>query len=338
MQPSGHRFACDPDTEVLRAGLEAGLFMAYSCRSGVCNTCRGRIVAGAVDWGAVHPKYLTEEDKRRGYSLLCQARPRSDLVIEVGEIDAGQAIRAKFMPARILQMQRVAPDVMVLQVGLPMNEPTVFRAGQYVEFLRPDGSRRSYSVASAPSNDGVRSFELHVRHVPGGPFTEHVFGTMQPRDVHRIEFPLGSFFLREKNDKPIVMLAAGTGFAPIKSMLLDMIRRGLQRPVTLYWGGRRRADLYMHELCEQWTREHEWLRYVPVLSEASPDCRWEGRHGFVHRAVMQDLPDLSGHQVYACGSPVVVEAARHDFSERCGLSPDDFFADSFLTAREKAGA
>jgi len=336
LQPSGHSYTCAPGTEVLKGGLAAGLFMPYSCRSGVCNTCRGRILEGEIDWGAVHPKYLPDADREKGYALLCQARARSDLTIEVAEIDAGAAIRSKYMPARILEMERLSHDVMMLRVGLPMNEPAIFKAGQYIEFIRPDGRRRSYSIASAPSNDGVRQVELHVRHMPGGAFTDHVFGAMELRDVHKIEFPLGSFFLREKSSAPIVMLASGTGFAPIKSMISDMIRRGIRRPVTFYWGGRRREDLYMHALCERWAREHPWLTYVPVLSEPTQECGWEGRRGFVHRAVMSDFPDLSRHQVYACGAPVVVESARRDFTEACRLAPEEFFADSFLTAKEKS--
>jgi len=338
LKPSGRSFACDSHAEVLRAGLAAGLFMPYSCRSGVCNTCRGRVLDGSVDWGGVHPKYLSDEDKARGFALLCQARPLSDLTIEVDEIDAGDAIRSKFMPARVLQMERAAPDVMITTLGLPMNEPTLFRAGQYVEIISAGGLRRSYSIASAPSNDGVRQIELHIRHLPGGAFTDRLFGGMQERDVLKVEFPLGSFFLREKCDKPIIMLASGTGFAPIKSIVLDSLRRGLTRPITLYWGGRRREDLYMMDLCEQWAREHRHIEFVPVLSDPTPGYAWRGRTGFVHRAVIEDHPDLSGHQVYSCGAPVVIDSARHDYTAHCGLPAAEFFADSFLTAKEKAAA
>ena len=339
ISPSGRSFRCDPDTEILRAGLASGLMLPYSCRSGVCNTCRGQVKSGEVDLGEVHPKYLTAEDRARGYALLCQARPCSDVTIEVDEIDVGAGARSKFVPCRILDMRRAAPDVMVLTVGMPMNEPIVFRAGQYVEFVLRDGTRRSYSIATTPSPAGVRSVELHVRHMPGGRFTDRVFdGGMQLREVHKVELPLGSFFLRDKSDKPIVLLASGTGFAPIKSIVGDCLARGVQRPITLYWGGRTRADLYMDELCTQWAREHAHIRYVPVLSNATAACRWEGRTGFVHHAVMQDFPDLAGHEVYACGTPLMVEAARRDFTHECGLPANAFFADSFLTEKEKAAA
>ena len=337
LQPSGRSFRCGGEQEILKAGLQAGLFMPYSCRSGVCNTCRGRVRAGAVDFGPVHPKYLTEADRREGFALLCQARPLSDLVIDVDEIDPGLAIRSKVMPARVLAMQRAASDVMVVRLGLPMNEPVVFRAGQYLEFVLRNGLRRSYSVASAPTSDGVRQVELHIRHAPGGAFTDHVFAAMQARDVFKVEFPLGAFFLRERSDKPIVFLASGTGFAPIKAIVDDSLRRGIHRPMTLYWGGRRLADLYQREACEAWARTHPHIRFVPVLSEPAAECAWNGRTGFVHHAVMEDFADLSGHQVYACGAPVVVDAARRDFVALRRLPAAEFFADSFLTAADRNG-
>jgi len=335
LHPSGHSYACPEPATVLKAGLDAGLFMPYSCRSGVCRTCRGRVVEGAVDFGDVHPKYLSEADKAAGYALLCCARPLGNVTIEVKEIDAGSAIRSKFMPARVLKLERAAPDVMVATIGLPMNEPMIFRAGQYIEFVLPDGTRRSYSMANAPSNDGVRQIELHIRHVPGGQFSDYVFNRMRVRDVLRLEMPLGSFFLREDSERPIVLLASGTGFAPIQSLVRHSLARGITRPITLYWGGRRREDLYRHEQVQHWVAEHRHIRYVPVLSEPTPECEWSGRTGFVHHAVMQDFPDMSGLAVYGCGAPIVVESARRDFIQECRLPEDEFYADSFLTAADK---
>ncbi len=336
LQPSGHTYECPTGAPILKTGLDAGLFMPYSCRSGVCNTCRGKVVKGTVDFGPVHPKYLSDEDKAKGYALLCCATPLEDLVIEVKEIDAGDAIRSKYMPARILKAEKVAPDVMLVRVGMPMNEPLVFRAGQYVEFIRKDGSRRSYSIANPPTNNGVRQLELHVRLTPGGQFTDYVFNQMQVRDVHRIEIPLGSFFLREKSDKPIIMLASGTGFAPIKSIIDYSLRKGFTRPITLYWGGRRKEDIYMRELAESWAQAHPHITFIPVLSEpASPD-HWTGRTGLVHQAVMQDFPDMSGMEVYACGAPVVIDSARRDFAAKCKLPEAAFYADAFLTSADKA--
>jgi CDP-4-dehydro-6-deoxyglucose reductase len=219
--------------------------------------------------------------------------------------------------------------VVVITLQLPANEALAYRAGQYIEFMLRDGKRRSYSLANAPSLEAPLS--LHIRHMPGGLFTEQVFGTMKERDILRFEGPMGTFFLREDSEKPIVMLASGTGFAPIKALVEHMIHLKSTRPVALYWGGRRPQDLYMQDLCREWEASLPNFRYVPVVSDALPEDGWSGRRGFVHAAVMEDFPDLSGHQVYACGAPVVVDSARRDYVAKCGLPAEEFFADAFTS-------
>jgi CDP-4-dehydro-6-deoxyglucose reductase len=223
---------------------------------------------------------------------------------------------------------------MIIHLKLPANERLMFIPGQYVDILLKDGSRRSFSMANAPHDDEF--MQLHVRHVPGGAFTDHVFKTMKERDILRFEGPFGTFFLREESAKPIVLVASGTGFAPIKSLVEAALKKGVSRPMTLYWGGRRPKDLYLNLLPVRWAAEHPGFKYVPVVSDAPPEDGWKGRTGFVHRAVMQDFPDLSGHQVYACGVPVMVDSARRDFTGECRLPENEFFADSFTTAADKA--
>jgi CDP-4-dehydro-6-deoxyglucose reductase len=199
-----------------------------------------------------------------------------------------------------------------------------------------DGKRRSYSMANAPHADELLT--LHIRHMPGGLFTDHVFGAMKERDILRFEGPMGTFFLREDSDKPIVLLASGTGFAPIKAIVEHWAHLKSTRPITLYWGGRRPHDLYMNVLCESWASTLPNLSFVPVVSDALPEDSWSGRTGFVHQAVMQDLPDLSAHQVYACGAPLMIEAAQRDFIAACKLPEDEFFADSFTSEADLATA
>jgi CDP-4-dehydro-6-deoxyglucose reductase, E3 len=333
LQPSGHSFEVAEGQNIVQAGLDAGYSMPYSCRTGVCRTCRGTIREGKVDYGNVHPTYLPDSDKAKGYALLCQATPQSDVVIEVKELEGLAGIRIRVVPCRVAKIERPAPDVAVLSLRLPMNENMMFLAGQYVDFLLKDGKRRSYSIASKPSVEGVTALELHVRHTPGGAFTDHVFHTMKERDILRFEGPLGTFYLRDESAKPIVMVASGTGFAPIKSMCGVALEKGMKRPITLYWGCRTRRDLYQLQVPESW--QHPDFRFIPVLSDPTPECGWSGRTGFVHRAVMEDFPDLSGHQVYACGAPVMVDAARADFSAKCALPAEEFFADSFLTEADR---
>src|SRR4051812_1520552 len=325
LKPSGHTYEVDEGKTILQAGLDAGHMLPYSCRAGVCRTCRGTVIEGKVDYGAVHETYLPESDKAKGYALLCQAKPLSDLTIEVQEV---KGVRPRIIPCRVERLDKPAPDVAVIGLRLPMNENFRFLAGQYVDFLLKDGKRRSYSLATRPDPGGVTALEIHVRHTPGGTFTDHVFGKLKVRDLLRFEGPLGSFYLREDSDKPIVMVASGTGFAPIRAICEYAAEKKIARPITLYWGGRLKQDLYQSDVAAAWPN----VKFVPVLS----DEKWEGRTGFVHRAVMEDFPDLSGVQVYACGAPIVVESARRDFSAQCGLPADEFYADSFLTEADKA--
>lgn len=338
VQPSQHQFPADPDKSVLDAALAAGILLPYSCRSGACSTCKAKVVSGTVEAGNSAAQILTHEEIHEGFTLLCQARPTSDLVIESREIRLASDIQVRKLPSRVTSIERPASDVAVLKLQLPATESFRFYAGQYVEIILKDGKRRSYSMANPPHD--AAALELHVRHLPGGLFTDHVFGAgatqMKEREILRIEGPFGSFFLREDSDLPIIMLASGTGFAPIKAIVEHMIHQNIQRPVTLYWGGRRPADLYMHALAQQWAQTLPNFTYVPVVSDALAEDGWTGRTGFVHRAVMDDFPSLMGHQVYACGAPIVVESARREFVAQCGLPDEAFFADSFTSEADIA--
>ena len=336
LQPSGHQFQVEEGEAVLAAALRQGFVLPYGCKNGACGSCKGKILAGTVDYGVYQQKALSDEEKAQGKALFCQAKPLSDLVLEARTVGAAKDIQIKKLPCRVQKMERLADDVMVLQLKLPANEKLVFLAGQYIEFLLKDGSRRSFSIANPPHD--AEFIELHVRRVAGGQFTDHVFGKMKERDILRCEGPFGTFFLREESDKPIVFVASGTGFAPIKAVIEHMFHKSIARPMTLYWGGRRPKDLYMNALAQKWAAAQPGFKYVPVISDALPEDNWNGRTGFVHRAVMQDFPDLSGHQVYACGVPVMVDAARRDFTSACRLPEDEFYADSFTTQADIAAS
>lgn len=329
IQSSGHAFTVNDGETVLAAALREGIVIAYGCRHGVCGTCKGRLLAGTVNYGTYQEHAMSDAEKRAGMALFCQAQPLADLTIQCREIGAAvKGIQIKLLPARVVKMQRAASDVMLLDLKLPAQERLQFLAGQYIDLLLRGGIRRSFSMANAPRDDGF--LQLHLRNY-GGPFSQHVFGVMKEKDIIRFEGPFGTFFLREESSKPIVLVASGTGFAPIKAIVEHALATGVARPMTLYWGCRMRSDLYMHELAETWHRAGK-LRYVPVLSEAPASDNWTGRTGFVHRAVMEDFPDLSGHQVYACGAPVMVEAAHLDFTSKCGLPDEEFLSDSFTPA------
>lgn len=327
IEPSGHTFSVGEDETVLAAALREGYVLPYGCRNGACGSCKGKILDGSVDYGHPQPSALAEFEKKAGFALFCQARPKSDLVIEAREISGVGEIEVRRLPCRVQQMHKAADDVMVLKLKLPANERLQFLAGQYLDILLRDGKRRSYSMANPPHDDEL--VELHVRHMSDGAFTEFVFGRMKEKDILRFEAPLGTFFLQEDSDKPIILVASGTGFAPIKSIIEHAFHADIDRPMTLYWGGRRPQDIYMGDLAGRWQQEHKHFSFIPVISDALPEDNWQGRSGLVHRAVMEDFPDMSGYQVYACGAPVMVEAAHRDFTAHCQLPDDEFFSDAF---------
>ena len=340
LQPGNHSFTCNDDETILSAALRAGLLIPYGCRNGACGSCKSTLDAGEVDHGAHQPATLTEAEKRERKFLPCAARACTDITMTAREVRGAGDIQVRTLPARVEQMDRVIEDVMILRLKLPTNQRLAYRAGQYIELLLPGGKRRSFSMANAPHDDAL--LELHIRHTPGGLFTDRVFGAaepaIKPRDIVRLEGPHGSFFLREETDKPIVLLASGTGFAPIKAIVEHAFHVGLTRQMTLYWGGRRPRDLYLDHLAKAWAEKHpDRFRYVPVVSDALVEDAWTGRTGFVHRAVMEDFADLSGYEVYACGAPIVVDSARRDFAAQCGLPEEAFFADSFELAAATGG-
>jgi len=327
LQKSGHSFDVPEGETVLTSALAAGFTIPYGCRNGACGSCKGKIIEGKVDYGIHQPYTLTDGEKHAGYALFCCAKPLADLVIDAREVGGVGDIQVKKLPCRVQSIEKPAADVAVIRLKLPANERLQFLAGQYIEIILRDGKRRAYSMANPPHADD--HIELHVRNMKGGAFTEYVFNTMKEKDILRFEGPLGTFFLREDSEKPMVLVASGTGFAPIKAIIEHAFHVGVTRPMVLYWGGRRPADLYMYGLAEQWARDHPNFRVVPVISDAEPEDAWTGRTGFVHKAVMEDFPDLSGHQAYACGAPVVVESAHRDFTSQCGLPEDEFYSDAF---------
>jgi len=327
LRPSGSTFEVPEGRGILASALASGVSLPYGCRMGCCRTCRGRVLEGSVDHGLVLPIYLSEEDKREGYALLCQARPLSDLVVEALELPALEAPNE--YEAMVKEIERVAPDVARVVLRLPLHDPLRFTAGQYIDLLLPDGQRRSYSIASASAATGLIDIELHVRHVVGGLFTTRLFQEMKARDRVRFEGPLGTFFLRA-GDEPVVLIATGTGYAPARSIVARALATRSPRPMTLYWGARRRQDLYALHEPARWALQHPTFRFVPVLSAPAPGDEWSGRTGYVQDAVARDLPDLSKHVVYASGAPEVVDAARERLVSSCGLPPSRFFADAFV--------
>ena len=338
VQPSGRTFTAEPDQALLSAAIAQGIGMPYGCKDGACGSCKCKKLEGTVTHGPHQTKALSVEEAEQGFILTCCATVQTDVVLESRNVTDESAFPIKKMPTRVASLNKASHDVMMLRLQLPAADVFKYHAGQYVEFMLTGGARRAYSMGNAPHTQAESpQLELHVRHTPGGKFTDHVFSTMKEKEILRIEGPFGSFYLREDSPKPMVLLASGTGFAPIKAIIEHMQFKAITRPAVLYWGGRRPADLYMHDWVLGKVAEMPNLRYVPVVSDALPEDAWAGRTGFVHNAVLQDVADLSGHQVYACGAPIVVDSAQAAYI-KAGLPPDEFFADSFVTEKDKAMA
>ena len=327
IQSSQHTFTQEEGESILEAALREGYDLPYGCRNGACGACKGKILEGSVDHGKYDKKALSAEEIESGMALFCCARATSDLVIDCREVKAAKDIPVKTMPCRVQHMIHAGKDTMVLKLKLPSNERLQFLGGQYIDILLKDGKRRSFSLANAPHDDEF--LELHIRQVPGGSYSHFVFHEMKEKDILRFEGPLGNFTLDEDSDKPIILLASGTGFAPIKSIVEHALHHGIKRKMKLYWGAYRKDDLYMAELPEKWAAGQENFSYVSVLSDPAPEDGWTGRTGYVHQAVMDDYADLSGFQVYACGSPLMVQAAHQDFTSKRSLPQASFFSDAF---------
>lgn len=325
IKDSARQFSVAEDGLVLEAGLKQDIGLPYGCQSGNCGACRAKLISGSVRYDE-KPEALSEVELRQGYTLLCQARAQSDLVLQVEELPHHHAIRVRNLPARVARRERLSHDVMALFLQLPKGSQFEFLAGQYVDILLKDGRRRSFSLANPPGGDDAL-LELHLRHVPHGQFTDYVFNQMPDRAMLRIEGPLGGFYLRE-SERPALLVGGGTGFAPLKGILEQAFARRLSRPLHLYCGVRAKRDLYMDSLAREWARAHPQFRYTPVLSEPAPEDAWSGRSGFVHESVAQDYPDLGEYEVYMSGPPVMIQAGKACFIEH-GLPMERLHYDSF---------
>src|SRR2546430_5402304 len=331
IKPSDHSFAADEARPWMLGRFGADLMIRYGCRNGACGTCKSRIISGEIDYGAHLPATLSEADKSEGLALLCVGKPLTDLVLEVREVRRAGDIQLRKLPCRIEKIDKAAPDVAIVTLKLPANERLQYLAGQYIDFLLKDGRRRSFSLANAPEDDAL--LELHIRHVPGGVFSDQLFNQYKGREILRFEGPLGAFHLRVDSDKPIIFVAGGTGFAPIKAVIEHACNHQVERRMVLYWGVRSLKALYLPLLPEEWQRRHRNFTFIPVLSDPLPEDHWPGRTGFVHKAVMTAFTDLSGHQIYTCGGPGMIGNARHEFIADRAVSAQGAFTDRVPCAR-----
>jgi len=324
---SGATFTVNEGESVLSAALRQGVMLPYSCKNGTCGSCKGNLESGEVHYPFHPPIALSREEMAEGGALLCQAEPTENLIIRAREIEAVRDIQVRKMPARVIEKTLMAPDVMRIRIKLPKAQRLQFLAGQYLEVLLPEGKRRAFSIASPPQSEDI--IELHIRHVDGGGFTGWVFDELKERDILRLEAPLGTFFVRnDRTGRPMIMMGGGTGFAPLKSMIEDLLAHKDTRPLHLFWGAQTQAELYMHEQAQQWSEQHDHIQYTSALSEPESDEQTSSYTGLVHEAVLQQYPEPSGFDIYMSGPPAMIDAGRTAFLNN-GAEKRRIFFDSF---------
>jgi len=323
---SGHEFIAEENETILEAAIRQGVGLPYGCRNGACGKCAGEVTSGKTECDSDSLRATAKKEFEAGKTLFCQTCATTDLEIKVREIVKNTDIEIKILPCRVEKMALLTHDIMKLQLKLPETERLQFMAGQYLEILLKDGKRRAFSIANAPHDDDY--IELHIRHVPDGQFGDFVFDGLKEKALLRIEGPLGSYFLREDSNRPIILMGGGTGFAPLKGMLEHAFFINFERPIHLFCGARAKRDLYMDEVVQLWLNQHKNLKYTAVLSDPPEEDNWQGETGFVHESVVKHYPDLSGFDVYLSGPPPMVKAGMDLFYEK-GLPETQIYSDSF---------
>ncbi|MCP4285507.1 MAG: CDP-6-deoxy-delta-3,4-glucoseen reductase [Gammaproteobacteria bacterium] len=327
IEPSGHEFNTNAGESLLEAAERQGIALPYGCRNGLCGSCAGELISGSVDY----PSGIQEsmDGQPEEHCLPCQANAASDIVLRIHEVEDDQEVEVHRITCTVTRKTRLATDVMQVFLAPPTEERIQYRAGQYLDFILEDGRRRAFSIANPPHDDAT--IELHIRHVPGGEFTDFVFDQMQQGDSQQIEAPLGGFYLREDSKRPIIMMAGGTGFAPLKGIIEHAFHIGIERPIHLFWGARAEPDIYLSDLPAKWAAERDNFQFTPVLSEPEPD--WKGRTGWVHEAVLEDYANMAMFELYMSGPPPMIFAGKHAFTA-AGLLPDHMYSDVFEWAKD----
>lgn len=325
LKPSGKQFTVDTERTILDAASQAKIHLPHSCRDGSCGACKSRLLKGQVSQAGNHDA-ITDEELAAGYILNCVAKPTSDIEIESTYYPELDGIESCIFPCKVVDIEFPAQDIAIMHLRLPPNSDFRYISGQYIDLMWK-GVRRSYSIANAQHRE--LGLELHIRRVSGGVFSQLVFEELKPGVLLRLDGPHGTFFVRN-SDTPIIFLAGGTGFAPVKAMVEKLLEQKSHRSIHIYWGVSSIDALYS-TLPDMWQKNQDNITFTPVLSDS--DVKWQGRQGLVHQAVMDDFSDLTQFEIYACGSSNMIDAAKRDFLKQ-GLFEKNFIADAFTPFKQ----
>jgi len=315
IQPADVHF--NSDNIILTDALEQSVPLEYSCKTGECGSCSAEVLAGEV-------KNESGEIVHSGSILTCQSKALSDVTLKANYYPELAYQKIQTLPCKVVNSQFVTDDILVLKLRFPPTASFDYLPGQYVN-LNFKGIKRSYSIANAKRIAG--EIELHIRKLPNGQMSEALFSGIKENQLMRVEGPKGTFFIRD-NDKPLILLAGGTGIAPVKAMVEKLIENKDKRDIYIYWGMNNENSFYLN-VFEELAKEFSNIHYTPVLSS---DVEWCGRMGFVHQAVCDDFDSLHGYEVYACGSPVMINIAKKSFMNK-KLPKEQFLSDAFTPAK-----
>lgn len=325
IKPSGHTFAVKPGETVLAAALRQNYHFPHSCRNGMCGACKGQLIDGKVEYGDKAIYALTEKERESGLALFCSAKPLSDLIVYIEGVDGPEPVSVQTLTCLVSNYKQLTPTTWQIFLQ-PQEAKPQYQAGQYLEILHRDGSPKPFSIANAPNEQG--SIELHVRHTPKNQYTAELIAEIQQQRPLRIKLPFGHCIYPKEPNVKTILLAGGTGFAPMKAILEVALNTELTQPIYLYWGARTLPELYWHEQLLAWAKQYPLFQYHPVLSDVTPSTDWQGKTGLVHEVVVADHPDLSEFQVYASGPPEMVYAALRLFQAH-GLPKTYMYSDIF---------
>ena len=317
-------FTCEENKTVLEAAMAEGITIPYGCRNGFCGSCKGHLLSGKINYPEGQPDGIHQDDIAEGQVLFCKAVPETDLEIQVKVMEPQPEIVVKTLPCKVAEVEHLSDDVIKLILQLPAMESFNFKAGQWVNFVLKDGRKRAFSLANSPNQQN--QLEIQIRHAFGGVFTDFVFNELKVGAMLRIEGPHGTFWFQH-DECPVLLVAGGTGFAPIKGIFEELSQQPIQQPVHLFWGSRAKKDLYQEQLVQQWVKDYG-IQYTPVLSDPVQEDEWTGETGFVHQSVLAAYPDLSNYAIYMAGPPQMIESCRDSFTA-AGMDEGRLYYDSF---------